>query len=100
MSDKALMGEGGGKNGEARKAPSPIEEIAIAALQVIVELNRCGACDGRGELRHSEDPTPPTEDDLCIKCGGTGFKQIGGGTVAQAALRAIGELEWTSPIRA
>lgn len=84
MSDKALMGEGGGKNGEARKAPSPIEEIAIAALQVIVELNRCGACDGEGYVG---DPTD--EFGGCPKCDGTGFKQIGGGEVAQVALRKI-----------
>lgn len=90
MSDKALMGEGGGMNGEARKAPSPIEEIAIAALQEIVELNRCGACDGRGEVTPHEDPAPATEDDLCIKCAGTGFKQIGGGQIASQALREMG----------
>lgn len=89
MSDKALMGGGGGKNGEARKAPSPIEEIAIAALKAIVELNRCGACDGNG-VWPTEIPRDWGTDDSCAKCCGTGFKQIGGGDIASEALRKMG----------
>lgn len=46
-------------------------EAMDAALGEIVELNRCGACDGAGGD--------------CPKCD-DGFKQIGGGKIAEKAV--------------